>query len=850
MPTPTSLDPEHGAATRPTSATAHSMAEDHDLTKLVARHVEEMAAAWDRGERPRAEEFLARHPGLRDEDAVRLVFEEACLRQEAGEEAVTAEIFRRFPQWRAQLGLLLDCNRVLRTPPHIDFPKVGEELGDFRLLVEIGRGAMGRTFLASQHSLADRPIVLKITSLGREEHLSLARLQHMHIVPLYFEQVFPERNLRVLGMPYLGGTSLDRVLDVVTTVPVARRTGSLILDAVDRCTRALSTEYPASGPFRKYLAQESYVRAICWLGACLADALQYAHDRGLVHFDIKPSNVLIAGDGQPMLLDFHLARGPVSQGDPVPERLGGTPGYLSPEQQSAMDAVRRGGVVTCSIDGRSDIYSLGLLLCEALNGTSTSSIAKVLRIPAGCGGSSGLSDIIRKCLATDPDERYPNAASVALDLRRHLNDLPLRGVPNRSPVERWHKWRRRDPGGLGRAVVKVVTVLAVLAILAISVSQLRQRDSEIDAALTDGRRHLRRHQYSEASLALQRGLKLASSLPGHRSQKLALTSNLRRVQWAKAVDELHAVVEMLRFRFGVAPPEFHEAKGLFQRGLAVWNSRRRFTNSGDDPRDSRTEQQVRDDLVDLATILADLGIHQPDRADAKSALEGAVRILSDAETEFGPSPALSRDLRAYAKQAGRTDIPPRAVPAPRTAWEHYDLGRSYLRSGEYSLAEKQLRRSVELEPGKFWPQYYLGISAYRLERYQDAVAAFGTCIALAPQTAECYYNRGLAYAALSQIDRAILDDSRALELDPRLTDAALNRGSLQFQAGKLSEALADFERAGATATSSTTLRLVQYNMGLVHIARKDWPAAKGCLKQASDAGLAEAGRLYKSIENR
>ncbi len=136
-------------------------------------------------------------------------------------------------------------------PPEADFPEVGEDLGDFRLLAELGRGAHGRTYLASQRSLADRPVVLKITPLGHDEHLSLARLQHMHIVPLYFEQVLPDRNLRVLGMPYLGGATLDRILDGAPRRPGRSAHGPPHPRALDRCGRSraiLPREYPPERP--------------------------------------------------------------------------------------------------------------------------------------------------------------------------------------------------------------------------------------------------------------------------------------------------------------------------------------------------------------------------------------------------------------------------------------------------------------------------------------------------------------------------------------------------------------------------------------------------------------------------
>jgi len=79
-----------------------------------------------------------------------------------------------------------------------------------------------------------------------------------------------------------------------------------------------------------------YVEAVCWIVACLAEGLQSAHAHGLVHLDVKPSNVLIAGDGLPMQLDFHLARRPVGAGEQIVDRLGGTPGWIAPEHRAAL----------------------------------------------------------------------------------------------------------------------------------------------------------------------------------------------------------------------------------------------------------------------------------------------------------------------------------------------------------------------------------------------------------------------------------------------------------------------------------------------------------------------------------
>src|SRR5437868_7666583 len=182
---------------------------------LASELIGEMVRRWRQGERPLPEEFLARHPGLREhpEAAADLIYEELCLRQEFGVGVPAEQVLHRFPQWRPQLEVLFDCQRLLdprRAAPQ--FPAAGETLGDFLLLAELGRGALGRVFLASQLSLGDRPVVLKLTPAEAREHLSLARLQHTHIVPLFSVEDDRARGLRALCMPYFGGATLAHIL--------------------------------------------------------------------------------------------------------------------------------------------------------------------------------------------------------------------------------------------------------------------------------------------------------------------------------------------------------------------------------------------------------------------------------------------------------------------------------------------------------------------------------------------------------------------------------------------------------------------------------------------------------------
>lgn len=800
----------------------------------VTRQLDAMALAWERGERPTAAEVLDRFPEVDAEAAIRLVYEEVCLRREAGLEVDTTEIVNRYPRWGDEVRALLECDRLLGPEGQIGpWPALGENLGPFLLLAELGRGASGATYLAHDAALADRPVVVKVIPGDQEEHLALARLRHTHIVPLFSEHAFPERGLRALCMPYLGGASLASILQGVAEVPPAARSGRLLVQLIDqRTTPSAGDTHDA--PFRRALERESYVRAVTWIAACLADALHYAHARGLVHMDVKPSNVLVTVDGQPMLLDFHLARPPLRPGEHVFDRLGGTPGWMAPEQRAAIEAVGKGEPVPLAVDGRADLFALGLILREALGEPGTSGRGRLS--PSRI--SAGLAEIVRKCLAVDSSRRYPDAATLADDLRRHMNDLPLKGVANRDLAERWRKWRRRNPGAFAWVVTGASIALAGAVGLAVVASGHRQIVQQLQSSLEDARRDRAAGRFDQAVGTLWSAMERARGVPAIRELKQGLDEELRQAKRARTAQALHDLADQIRYRYSVDRPSAEDARALAEQCGAVWEQRANLREEPGEGVDETVEARgVRSDLVEVAAVWADLivGLAAPEQlADAR---KEAMEVLDVAESTFGQSLAL--DLCRARLGGGGLALEPTA--AGRSAWECYDLGRDHLRAGRFQEADLAFREALSMRPDDLWSNFHQGLCAFQLRRYEDAVAAFRACLALEPDSATLWYNRALALEALGQVMPAIEDYSRAIEHDPSLALAYLNRGVLRLNAGHRAEAIADFSRGlRVSSVDRLTRGRLHLNRALASLAIGDREAARADAEAAVAAGCAEA----------
>jgi hypothetical protein len=741
--------------------------------------LEEMHAAWHGGRPLAAEELLDTHPALREETgaAIRVIQEEILLRSEAGQEVATVELLQRFPQWEHHLRRLLEIQRQVWDghwelgPGELvpQFPEVGEVLGDCKLVAELGRGAQGRVFLAQQLPLADRPLVLKLSACEGQEHVSLARLQHTHIVPLYWAIDHVARNLRVLCMPYLGGATLAAALARLAERPPARRTGRDLLEALDRMEPRTPVALPHEGPARRALAQESYPRALCRVAAGLAEALHYAHERGLLHLDVKPSNVLLAADGQPLLLDFHLARGPLRVGDPAPERLGGTPAYMPPEQALAIEAVQRRLALALAVDVRTDIYSLGLVLYEALGGRLPKATDPMPLCRLNRQVSVGLSDIVGRCLARDADRRYATAAALAGDLRRHLDDLPLRGVANRSWVERWRKWRRRAPHALPLAALLLALLGAVTTASGLSWRQMQRQRDEVKSALARGEQEFAAKRYEAAETVLRQGHEQAESSFLARDLAALFGPHLRRAGRARVAQELHDYMDKVRIlSITGAAPTLHEQRAHLALMRTHWQERQPLLDRAGAPLEQDIEEDIRADLIDLAVFGTDLRLRWVRDGDKATVRREALGQLEEADRLLGPSRLLRREQQAHAEALGLTEVASetarKATEAPEERSGRLAAGLALLRRGKLKEAAAELRRLKQTGPREFWGSFALGYCALRLQEPRSAIEEFNFCEGKRAGVAECFLYRAEARAALGELDEARRDCEQALAL--------------------------------------------------------------------------------------
>ncbi len=353
-------------------------------------------------------------------------------------------------------------------------------LGDYKLLREVGRGGMGVVYEGHQISL-NRRVAVKVLPCARAmdsrqlerfriEAQAAAALHHKNIVPVF--SVSTEAGVPFYAMQFIEGQSLAELirelrqldgLEPASTAAAAALTRSMIAgqfaptpvsDELAGCepSAALTIFSQPSWP-TPLLAESSargrgFIRTVAALGIQASDALEHAHQRGILHRDIKPSNLLVDLAGHLWVTDFGLARIPGENNLTLTGDVLGTLRYMSPEQALGKRPL---------VDGRTDVYSLGATLYELLTlrpAFAGDDRQEILRRIAqeeppsprrlNPAMPAPLETIVLTAMAKEPARRYATAAALRDDLQRFLDNRPILALPT-SRAERFRRWCRRNP---------------------------------------------------------------------------------------------------------------------------------------------------------------------------------------------------------------------------------------------------------------------------------------------------------------------------------------------------------------------------------------------------------------------
>ncbi len=799
----------------------------------------DMEFAWDAGIKETTEQLTAPFPMIRDsrEHLEAIAFEEYRLRHAAGEAVSPVDFHRRlgistegWPTWKPVQTPVIDekqdwpsisgssnqasQHRIRRQSTRaLNLPTIGSQFCGFEIVGELGRGAFGRVFLARQDDLANRFVALKVSCQHSDEHQYLARLQHTNIVPVY--SVHRSGNLQAICMPFLGVVTLRDILSYVHTskdaIECPKSSHALVSTiAKQKAETIVETikENEERQSFRKVVltddratvedkAKETYLKSMASTIMQVARGLGYAHDRGIVHGDLKPANVLLSDDGHPLLLDFHLSK---SVDDLENENVGGTLPYMSPEHLSSLQTGQ-------AIDARADVYSMGVILHEMLSGELPydssvkedleSQIPDLIQLRKSVVENRqnktyrfgvDLDSIIDKCLQPNPDARYASANELADDLQLHLHDRPLIHSKNRSIVELGRKWLRRHPRLTSASSIAVVSLLGLAFLLTILFSYKLTLDRS--AAVERLTQFLDQATYAKLDIAVV-GL-----------EPNTYASAIRDVQ--DVLDEFNCVsINSLRESRDFQLLDFvqRQQQSATASDLYFWIA------------EAKQRLAWFDDIGANSLLL-----------EALQCNEKSAQFLSDSDTGRGLLIQKSRILNRLGRSEESKSLTTLSQEIP--IFNSTDrLTTAYLTQNDYEQSIKWLTQVVEEDPTDFVGWLMLGHVHMNKHKYVEAQTCYSLCLNLDPDNAVAYFNRGVAHYWNEHYEEANTDLAQARLLRPNYIDYIENHALALIKTKQWQQAKDALDKAIELGSKHTRIWYLRSNvrarLGDAQGAKKD-----------------------------
>jgi serine/threonine protein kinase/Flp pilus assembly protein TadD len=805
------------------------------------------------------------------------LLEELGNRLQAGERLDLEEIVAEHPQHADDLRRYFPALNVLaglkQTPEHL--AALGE-LGDFHLLRELGRGGMGVVYEAEQLSL-HRRVALKVLPFAatmdprhlqrfHNEAQAAACLHHTNIVPVF--SVGCERGVHFYAMQFIDGQPLSEVIRQMQQAEKKTPTaGDATVAYQPSGVDAASTPLPAAAvtPLTdEGRRSRDYYRKVAELGIQAAEALDHAHQLGIVHRDIKPANLMLDGMGRLWITDFGLAH--MQHGEASLTLTGqalGTPRYMSPEQALAKRV---------PIDHRTDVYSLGVTLYElltlrpAFGGEDRQELLRQIAFeeptrPRRLDSAipAELETIVLKAMEKRPQDRYATAQELADDLRLWLLDKPIRA---RRPtlVQRLRKWSRRHTAAVRAAGAVAVVVVAVLGWALWDWTLRRERNHQaILQALDESMRSQEQGKVGEALSTAQRAEGMA--LDGPTSAWLR-----RQVQQRRTDLELLAQLQEARIQGEAYKPVSSStlplAAGLPENSRQVKTAKdvndptraqrdrlygQAFQKAGINIEEWPAEQaaeRIRQSTV-AAEVAAELvhwvmlrrNLHAESGASWRHLLR--VAVLADPDERRGPlhealvealdnadtkkllnltkskmiwqvEPTILPRLAHALWIAGAVD---RVIPLLREAWQRYpddfgitmEMGTCLEAVGDED-AIRFLTAAVALRPQSAYAHSRLGGNLLRKGRLDEAITEYRAGIRSKDLNydASNHYNLGYALKHKGQLDEAIAEYREAIRIKQDHAEAHCNLGDVLEQQGLFADALVYLRRGHELGSKQPT----------------------------------------------
>jgi serine/threonine-protein kinase len=687
---------------------------------------------------------------------------------------------------------------------------IGHTVSHYRILEELGGGGMGVVYKAEDTRL-ERTVALKFLpqELTRDES---ARERF----------VLEARAASALDHPTICNVhEIDQTPDGQSFICMAYYEGETLKKKVAR------------GPLPVAEAIET--------AALIADGLAEAHRHGIVHRDIKPANIMATNEGEVKIVDFGLVKLLGTTGVTRTGQTAGTPVYMSPEQIQGED-----------VDGRADIFSLGIVLYEMLTGsppfkgdfdaavqygilrTSPEPVSK-----SRAGVSAGLQAIVDKALQKDPDKRYQNAADMRDDLRA------VTAAKLKRPV-------RRTLLGVALPVAVVLAVLLAV-LLEPTARQMAERLLSIDRVPSE--KHiavlpLENIGGDPANQAFCDGL--METLTSRLTQMEQFHGSLWVVPASEVRERNITSASLAGREFGVnlvftgSVQRLHDVFRLTLNLIEVNTDAPRQLNSTVFDEALADIAGLQDEVVVRVASMLKVEL-QPKAQDVLFAGGTAVAASYDFYVQaFG-----------YLQQYESVENLDHAVTLFKQAIEqdslfalaYSGLGEAYWRKFE-ATKDKQwtergiesCRRAYELNDMLAPVRVTLGIIRRGTGEYEKAVTEFKQALALDPTNADAY--RGLAgvYSDLQKFDEAESTYKKAIDVKPEYWAGYDDLGLFYYDRGRYDDALAQYRRAVALTPGNPRV----YNrMGAVHYAQEQWDEARRTFMRSIE--IEPTYRVYSNL---